>query len=465
MEMEKTRTLIGDKAFYKRTFAVAIPIMIQNVITNFVNLLDNLMVGQVGTEQMSGVAIVNQFNFIMALAVFGGLAGAGILLAQFCGKGDMEGIKSTFRAKIWIVLIIWVASWGIVLSYQDALISLFLHESDTSLSIDKTMQYAKQYLHVIIWQFPPFIFSQVYATTLRETGETGLPMKAGIAAVCINVIFNWILIFGKLGAPKLGVVGAAVATVMARCAECAIIVLWTHKHKEKNPYIKGLWSSLAVPRKIAKQVFTLGLPLLINELLWSTGMTALSQAYSLRGIEVVSAENIAMTIGNLFFCLSLAMGSTISIIIGQLLGAGELERARTEDRWLIAFSVSLSTAVAIVMAFVSPYIPALYNTIDEVKKLAVTMLMINAVCMIPNTLSNACYFTLRAGGNTLITFLFDSVFVWVVCVPLAHGLARYTAMPIIPLYMAVRGAEALKALMGYIFLKRGTWVNNLVEDL
>ena len=208
--------------------------MIQNVITNFVNLLDNLMVGQVGTEQMSGVAIVNQFNFIMALAVFGGLAGAGILLAQFCGKGDMEGIKSTFRAKIWIVLIIWVASWGIVLSYQDALISLFLHESDTSLSIDKTMQYAKQYLHVIIWQFPPFIFSQVYATTLRETGETGLPMKAGIAAVCINVIFNWILIFGKLGAPKLGVVGAAVATVMARCAECAIIVLWTHKHKEKD---------------------------------------------------------------------------------------------------------------------------------------------------------------------------------------------------------------------------------------
>ena len=159
------------------------------------------------------------------------------------------------------------------------------------------------------------------------------------------------------------------------------------------------------------------------------------------------------------------MGSTISIIIGQLLGAGELERARTEDRWLIAFSVSLSAAVAIVMAFVSPYIPRLYNTIDEVKKLAVTMLMINAVCMIPNTFSNGCYFTLRAGGNTLITFLFDSVFVWVVCVPLAHGLARYTAMPIIPLYMAVRGAEALKALMGYIFLKRGTWVNNLVEDL
>ena len=445
--------------------AVALPIMLQNGITNFVNMLDNIMVGRVGTDPMTGVSIVNTLLFVWNLCVFGGLSGIGIFTAQYCGKGDHEGVRWTFRLQLIVAVVLTAAGLAVFTFYGEQLIGLYLQEDSGGGSPELTLQAAAAYLAVMCVGFLPFAITQAYYSVIRAHEETVAPMVASFIAVGVNLLGNYILIFGKLGAPKLGVVGAAIATVMARCAECAIIVIWTHKHKEKNPYIEGLWSSLAVPRKIAKQVFTLGLPLLINELLWSTGMTALSQAYSLRGIEVVSAENIAMTIGNLFFCLSLAMGSTISIIIGQLLGAGELERARTEDRWLIAFSVSLSAAVAIVMAFVSPYIPRLYNTIDEVKKLAVTMLMINAVCMIPNTFSNGCYFTLRAGGNTLITFLFDSVFVWIVCVPLAHGLARYTAMPIIPLYMAVRGAEALKALMGYIFLKRGTWVNNLVEDL
>ena len=179
-----------------------VPILIQNVITNFVSLLDNVMVGQVGTEPMSGVAIVNQLLFVFNLCIFGGLAGAGIFTAQFYGKGDEEGVRHTMRIKLCF------ARWrcwfgcGCCCSFGEALISLFLHEGKEGLDLAATLRYGKSYLAVMLLQIPPFALTQVYASTLRETGETLLPMKAGIAAVLVNLVFNYILIFGKLGASR-----------------------------------------------------------------------------------------------------------------------------------------------------------------------------------------------------------------------------------------------------------------------
>lgn len=459
------RKYIGDRAFYGRVFTVMIPILIQNVITNFVSLLDNLMVGQIGTEPMSGVAIVNQLIFIFNIAIFGGLAGPGIMIAQFYGKKDNDGVKYTFRYKLYVALAITVLFSTVVITLQDALIGMFLHEGDSGLSVDATMNYAKSYLAVMIWQVPIFAAQQVYAGTLRETGETMLPMKAGIIAVLVNLVGNWILIFGKLGAPALGVVGAAIATVISRITELLIIAVWTHKHKTSGFSVSGVYDSPYVPGPLVKKTALMSFPLFINEILWSTGMTTLNQCFSLRGLEVVSAVNITGTASNLFFCAFFAVGNTIAIMVGQLLGAGELERAKKEDTCLIAFSVTFATAVGIIMACVSPKIPELYNTIPVVKKTAAYMLIVNA-CMMPfNAFSHAAYFTLRSGGKTWITFVFDSGFVWAFQVPLAYILSHFTALPILPLYTIVTVAEGLKIILGYIFVKRGKWINNLVTDL
>ena len=455
----------GDRAFYKRLFTVMIPILIQNVITNFVGLLDNIMVGRLGTEQMSGVAIVNQLIFVFALCIFGGISGAGIFTTQFYGSRDDEGIRHTVRVKFFIILAATAVFAAAFLFFGDELISFFLHEGSEDLDLEATLGFGRQYLAVMIWQALPFAVMQVYSGTLRETGETVVPMAAGIAAIFVNLFLNWVLIFGKLGAPALGVEGAALATLIARLVELGIVVIWAHTHTKRFTYLKGLYRSLRVPGSLLKKIAVKGLPLLVNEVLWSSGMTMLNQCYSMRGIEVVSAVNISSTVSNLFFCSFFAMGSTVSIIVGQLLGAREYERAVDEDRKLIVFSVLLCTATGIIMAAAAPLIPQIYNTTEGVKAMARDLLIVSA-CMMPmDAFTNASYFTLRSGGRTFITFLFDSGFVWAVCVPTALVLSRLTSTPILYMFMIVRALDLIKCVIGFILIKKRTWVHNLTADL
>ncbi len=456
--------IIGDRAFYSRLLRVAGPILIQNVITNFVNLLDNIMVGQIGTESMSGVAIVNQLLFVFNLCIFGGLAGAGIFTAQYCGKGDMDGVRSTVRIKIFIAAGALAVFAAALLSRGAALISLFLHEGEDALDLAATLRFGEDYLKVMVLQMLPFALMQVYASSLRETGETLLPMKAGIAVVFVNLCLNWILIFGKLGAPALGVVGAAVATLIARCVECAIVLLWSHRHPDRAPFVPGLYRTLRVPGRLLKQVAVMGAPLLANEVLWSTGMTMLNQCYSVRGLEVVSATNISSTVSNLFFCAFFAMGNAIAIIVGHYLGAGELERAVDEDRKLVFFSVAINVLVGALMALLSPLIPEIYNTTPTVKALAARLMLVGAAMMPFHAFTHASYFTLRAGGRTGITFLFDCGFIWALNVPLAFILSRFTATPIVVMYICVQSLELVKCALGFVLLRSKKWVNNLVKE-
>ena len=455
---------IGSRAFYGKLFSIMLPILVQSVITNFVNLLDNVMVGQVGTEPMSGVAIVNQLLFVFNLCIFGGLAGAGIFTAQYYGSGDHKGVAESFRAKLYIALGAVLVFEGVFLFGGETLIRQFIHEGQEALDMAATLRYAKGYLGIMLIQIPPFALQMAYTTTLRETGETVLPMKAGIAAVLVNLVLNYILIFGKLGAPALGVEGAAIATVIARFVECGIIVIWTHRHRERNRFLAWAYSGFAIPPKLLRAIAITGLPLLINELLWSSGQTILNQCYSLRGLEVVSAFNISSTISNLFFCAFLAMGNAIAIIVGQQLGAGELEKARDDDRKLIAFSVALSVIVGGLMALVSPLLPRMYNTTEGVRQLAVSLLLIGAALMPMHAFANACYFTLRSGGKTVITFVFDSLFTWLLSIPAAFVLSRYTSVPILPMYAAVEALNIFKCILGFVLVRSGKWVVNLVSE-
>ena len=455
MRLEK---YFGDRAFYRRLFAIMIPILIQNLITNFVNLLDNIMVGQVGTEPMSGVAIVNQLLFVFNLCIFGGLAGAGILTAQFYG-----GVADTFRAKLYIGFAAVLGFWAVFFFGGDALIRAFIHEGGEALDMEATFRHARDYLDVMLFQLPPFALQMAYASTLRETGETVLPMKAGIAAVLVNLVLNYILIFGRLGAPALGVEGAAVATVMARYLECGIVIVWTHCHRAQNRFLETAFASLRIPGALARQIAVIGFPLLVNELLWSSGMTFLGQCYSTRGLEAVSADNICRTVSNLFFCAFLSMGNAISIIVGQLLGAGDLEGAVDEDRKLLVFSVVLCAAVGLVMGLFAPLMPRIYNTSDTVRQLASRLILVTAVFMPAYGFTNACYFTLRAGGQSFITFLFDSCYQWVLVVPLAFVLSRYTDLPLVPMSIAIECMELIKCVLGCFFVKRRKWVVDLVN--
>lgn len=460
--MNFKKKFIGDKAFYSMVLALAVPVMIQNGITNFVGLLDNIMVGQVGTEQMSGVAIANQLVFVFNLCVFGGVSGAGIFGAQFFGKGDSDGVRDILRIKLWLALVLSVAAGVVFTLWGEPLISLFLHEGSESGDLAATLLYGKQYLSLMRLLLVPFALVQAYASTLRETGETKLPMQAGVVAVLVNLVFNYLLIYGKLGFPVLGVRGAAIATILSRIVEAGIVIAWTHRNRERNPFAVGLYRTLRVPSALLGQVAVKGSPLLVNEALWSMAMTTLAQCYSLRGLAVVAAVNITSTITNLFNIVFMSLGSSIGIIVGNLLGAGRMREARDADNKLIAFSVASCLLVGAIMAVVAPLFPRLYNTTDEVRRLAGGMILISAAIMPFHAFTHATYFTLRSGGKTFVTFLFDSVFVWAVNVPIAFVLSRFTGLPILPLFAVCQSIEILKSFMGYFFVRSDVWMQNIV---
>jgi len=463
--MKILKKFIGDRAFYQKVIKLIIPIIIQQGITNVVNLLDNIMVGSLGTEPMSGVAIVNQIIFVFNLTIFGGISGVSIFGAQFFGIGDNLGVKHTFRFKFIFCVISTAIALSALIPFGDELIMLFLdNEANADLDLTITLGYALDYLMIAIIGLIPFMIVQVYTSTLRETGETVAPMIASVISIGVNFVLNIVLIFGFLWIPAMGVRGAALATVIARFIEMIYIVLYTHKNKEKYPFIDGVYRSLKVPLPLVGKIIKTGTPLLLNEVLWSMGTTFVNQNYSTRGLEVVAANNISSTVWNIFCIIMMSMGSAVSILVGQKLGAGEIEEAKDIDRKLIFLSVVSNTVIGILLIVSAPFIPLIYNTEQEVYDLATNFLMVAGASLPIHAFIHVTYFTIRSGGRTFITFLFDSVYTWCVPVVISFLLCRYTTLGIVLIYFIVQFSDIIKICIGLPMLMSGIWAKNIIKE-
>ena len=461
----RLKRYIGDRAFYRRVTTIVVPIIIQNGITNFVSLLDNIMVGQVGTLPMSGVSIVNQLMFVFYLCIFGATAGAGIFTAQFQGSGDNEGIRHTFRFKLLICALLAGAGLLVFHFASQPLIRLFLTGEGAASDASAILEYGQGYLEWMLLGLLPFAITSAYAGTLKETGQTFIPMLGGIVATLVNLVLNYILIFGHFGAPEMGVEGAALATVISRFVELGIVAGWTHLNPKKNPFIVGAYRSFVIPSGLLKNIVVKGMPLLANELLWSTGMTFMNQSYSTCGLDVVPALNITSTLFNLTSVVFMSMGAADGILMGQMLGASTpREEVKDTSRKLIAISVSSGVVFGLLTMALSGAFPHIYNTSQAVRLLATRLILICALFMPFDAFANAAYFVLRSGGQTYITFLFDSGFVWAVMVPLGFVLSRFTGITILPLYFVCQCTNVLKALVGFYFLGKGKWIQNLAVN-
>lgn len=458
------KQFIGTKDFYKRIIALTLPIMVQNLITNFVNMLDNVMIGKVGTTQMVGVAISNQLIFVFNLCLFGAISGAGIFGAQFYGNQDHKGVRHTFRFKLMICTVLTAIGCAIFFFGGKMLIGTYLNGEGDLSDAQASLGFGYNYLLIMMIGFLPYAVTQCFSSTLREIEKPVLPMVAGVIAVAVNLILNYILIFGNFGAPKLGVNGAAIATVISRFVELLLVSSWTIAHRKSMPFIIGAFKSLYVPKALIKQITLKGMPLMLNETMWSAGMAMLNQCYSVRGLDVVAANNITQTFWNVFAVGFMSLGVAIGIIIGQMLGAGESENAKDAAKKLIAFSVAVSVLIAFAFAVCARFIPMVYNTTPSVQALATKLMLIMAAEMPLDAFANASYFTIRSGGKVMVTFLFDSVFVWCVSVPAAFILSRYTSVNILALLAIVQSLNAIKCIIGFILVKKGSWIRNLISE-
>lgn len=452
-----------EKLIYKKTLKIAVPMMIQNGITNAVGLVDNVMVGNLGTNAVTAVSIIGQLFFVFSLAIFGGLSGPGIYAAQYYGQKNIEGFRQTFRIKHWICGFCLVAGLCAFIFAAEPLIGLYMRGEGGEVDPAETMRLAKEYLGVMLIGMAPFVITQIYASSLRETGDTFMPMMAGVASVVVDVVFNYLLIFGNFGFPQLGVKGAAIATVIARFVEMTIVLVVAFAKRKKYVFLQGAYKTLLVPRAVSAKIIKKGLPIFFNEFLWSAGIAAITQTYSTLGLDIVAGLNISNTLCNLLNVVFVAMGNAVGIVIGQMLGASEYEKAQKSSLRLAAFTGVICIALTAILVGVSGVFPNLYNTTDDIKHLGQWFIVITALYFPVQGFLNALYFTLRSGGKTLITFLFDSVFSWVVTIPLTLLLCSFSGLPVIGIYAIVQAADIIKVIIGFILVKRGLWISNIVE--
>ncbi len=455
---------IGDRAFYRLMLTIAIPLIIQQGITSFVSLLDNLMVGSLpGEEPLSGVSIVNQLINVYYLTLFGGLSGASIFGAQFYGVGDWKGMRNTFRFRMLFGIGVTAIAVAVFLLWGDSLAMLFLNnENNTPEAVALTMEHAMSYLKIAVWGLIPFMLSQVYVNLLRETGETFHPMLSSVMAILTNLVLNYCLIFGHFGFPKMGVAGAALATVIARVLEALYVIVYTHLKREKFQYIRGAYRSPAIPAELCRRIVVTGTPLMFNELLWSLGMTVIAGNYATRGLEVVAATNIATTAWNLFSIIMMAMGSVVAIMVGQQLGAGDIEGAKDIDRKLIFVTEVIHIAIGILLILTAGLLPMLYEVSQSTKDMASAMLRIQGLVLPVHSYVHVAYFTIRSGGKTVVTFLFDCFYTWCVPVVVSYVVCCLTDLPILACYGIVQALDLIKMAIAMPMLKSGFWAKNII---
>ena len=459
------KQFFGDKAFYKRLFLLMLPIMIQNGITNFVNMLDNIMIGSVGTDQMTGVAIANQLFFVFNLCIFGAVSGAGIFGAQFFGKKDHSGVHYTFRFKLLFCTLLTLGGTALFLLGGHPLLSLYMQGEQGVTDSVATMAYAHSYLLIMLIGLLPYSLTQCYSSTLRESGNPTLPMTAGVIAVLTNLFGNYVLIFGKFGAPALGVNGAAIATVISRFVELAVVAFFAHKNKTKYDFLVGVYRRFTIPKKLVGQLLIKGAPLMLNETMWAAGLAVVGQCYSYRSLDAMSAVNISQTFWNVFSIAYMAVGVAIGILLGQTLGANKLEEAKRDSYRLITVSFLISLVVSAIYAICAEFIPLAYNTAPEIRSLATTLMQITALAMPFDAITHASYFTLRSGGKMAVTIVFDCGFMWLGNVLIAFLLSRFTTLSFVGLFTVVQMIAVVKSIIGILLVKNGFWVKNITQTV
>jgi putative MATE family efflux protein len=446
------KRFIAPSSFYKDVLVVAIPFMLQQLITSSLNLVDNLMVGQLGGIALGGVAITNRFFMISVFATFGVTGAASIFIAQYFGAKDEENIKQAFRYSLTSVYLVLIPFIILGLIAPQSVLGFFSQDP-------AILQVGSEYIRIVAFAFIPLGLTFALASAMRSVGETKIPLLISIVAVSMNAILNYILIFGHFGFPRLGVAGAAYATVISRTFEMiAMLVSLKIKHFSFSTKVSQIFHISAYN---LKTITIKALPLTINEFLWAGGMATLFKLYATRGSEVIAGLSIASTTADLFFVLFGGMAVATTVMISQPLGANELDEARSRGYYMLGFSAMLALLLGSVMFFSSMIVPQLYDVTLIEREIASSVLRVMSVMFVIYMSTAECYFILRAGGDMKSTLIMDSVFMWVVNVPVVFVVAYYTNWPILAVYLAGQSTDFLKLMISYALVKKEKWVKNL----
>ena len=444
--------MLKDKDFLKKFFKVSFPVMLHALILFVVNFLDNIMVSSVSNEAVSAVYAVNQVTYILMIAGYGVVIGAGVFIQQFNGANDTKNMKQAFCYKCIIMLIFLAIAVTVFYIFGPDLVYLYCRSDSNSEEIFKL---AKIYLFTMVLSYIPYCLSIIYTTTVREVGQTKYALIAGGIAFGVNLVLNALFIYVL----KLGVFGAALGTVIARIIELVVIVFICHS--KKFSFCHNLFKEFKVEKNLAISITKKGVIFLLNELLWVLGMTMLSLAYAQRE-NVLSALSVVNSISNIFNIIFQGLSIGIGVLVGAYLGEGKFAEAKDYAKKVYWLGFLISVTFGLCIIALSPVLPLMFKEVtDSQKDLASMMLLGYGFLLWGSCLYCCCYVTLKTGGEALTTFFIDSGLMWGIAVPVAWFLALKTNVSLLYIFLFVTSFDIVKFLISYAFVKKEKWVRNL----
>lgn len=445
-----------DKRFYRLLFSIALPIAVQNLITFMVSMVDTLMVGALGEIQLSAVSIANNLFFVLTILMFGLAGGSNIMISQYWGKGNVKTIHKILAIMYRVCLLI----TGIFIFIAVFLPKYFMGIFTTDKAV---IEFGASYLRIVCIGYLFYSITNCTIMMLRSVKTVSISIIVYTASLVVNSILNWILIFGNLGAPELGIRGAAIATVCARITEFSIVLVFMFIYERKIGL--KLEHLLKLDKEILKDYVGLCTPVLCNELLWAIGASMISVIVGRMGTEVVAA-NIINGVAHQFVTVFIfGMSNATAVIIGNTIGEGKKEKAREYAYSIGVFSVVMGCISGLMILLIKPFVVNFYNVSYSTKLIAMEIMTVTSGIIVFQSLaSNFMMGVLRGGGDAKFVLINDLIFMWLVAIPGGFFVAFVLELPVALVFLVIKCDEILKSLTSVYRVISGKWVNDVTKD-
>lgn len=439
------------KDFLRRLLALSAPIAVQQTVFTAVNLVDNLMIGNLSETSLAAAAVAGQVNFLVLLFLFGVTSGSAILMSQFFGAQKLREIRRSMG------LALLTAAPGIaavtLLSVIEPRILLRLFTPDP-----EVLELAASYQRIISLSYPATMITNLLAATLRSTREVRLPMAASTIALILNTLGNIVLINGLFGLPRLELFGAGIATFAARWIECGLILLFTLKRRRWILIQPAGW--FGTDRQFRKRYFKVTLPVVGNEVFWSIGFSSYLAVFGRISTAALAAYNIQEMVVRIGIIIFIALGNGAAILLGNTLGAGRQDQAQGYALNLLKIAPALAAVFCLASFVAAPYIPLLYNVSAEAQGIATRMLQVLAL-VFPFKILNILFFVgiFRSGGDTVFAFAMDVGILWAVGIPLAFVAGLVLRVNPAYVYLVAGSEELIKVIVGIARVRSRKWMH------
>ena len=444
------KNFFSDKVFFKNLFLIIIPIIFQELLNSSVNLVDNFMIGQLGEVAITSVGLANQIFFVFNLILFGVNSGAAVFVGQYFGKGDFTGIHKVIGLGVILSLLNALIFVSAIYFAPEFLMSLYSKDSDV-------IKEGINYLQIIAPAYFVIAFIMAINSALKAIRKTHFPMITTFIALLTNIALNYLFIF-KL---EYGVKGAAMATLCARCVELTSQLLIVFS--KKLPILTNIKNYFKFNKAFVKSYFDVCTPVILNEVFWSIGISVCNMAYKFSGTDAQSAVQITGTVQNLFTVMGVAIGGGCGILLSNVLGYGDIEKAKEYSKKCMVLTVIISSIMGVILIVLSPYIIDIFKVKNLVKDYTHKLLMIVAFGIVFKTYNYTTIVgILRSGGDTKYTAILDFSSVWFIGIPMAFLGAYFLDLPIYITYAMVYSEEIVKGFFSSARVKKNKWAKSLV---